>query len=142
MGGKKKGKKGRKGKGKDAEEPPNKFQGMLGEVLEITLKSLKDKLEDAKIKRNWLQIEKDMMHDFYHNTRSEISEIEAKITNFDTKVQESEAAHRTDKISLKQKIAHLEFEHRQNQDQVKTYALEQMGGERVYHQDIEKTNLK
>lgn len=69
MGGKKKGKKGRKGKGKDAEEPPNKFQGMLGEVLEITVKSLKDKLEDAKIKRNWLQIEKDMMHDFYHNTR-------------------------------------------------------------------------
>ena len=55
-----------------------------------------------------------MMHDFYHNTREEIKELEARISNYDTMVQKSEADHRTDKISLKQKIKHLEYEHQNN----------------------------
>ena len=34
-----------------------------------------------------LQIEKDMIHDFYHNTREEIKELESEIRNFDTKME-------------------------------------------------------
>lgn len=48
--------------------------------------ALKEKLNDGKIKRNLIQIEKDMIHDFYHNTRQENKENEAEIKNFDTKM--------------------------------------------------------
>jgi hypothetical protein len=40
-----------------------------------------------------------MIHDFYHNTREEIKELEARIRNFDTKMQEAEISHRTDVAS-------------------------------------------
>lgn len=40
-------------------------------------------------------MEKDMIHDFYGNTRNEIKEIEARIKNFDTDMQDLEIAHRT-----------------------------------------------
>ena len=45
----------------------------------MTVESLRTRLQEAKVKRNMLQIEKDMIHDFYHNTRAEIKEKEAKI---------------------------------------------------------------
>ena len=69
---KKKGKKGKKGK--EEPEPEDHYMTMKGDQLEITIANLKEKLQDAKIKRNMLQIEKDMIHDFYHNTREEIKE--------------------------------------------------------------------
>ena len=50
---------------------------MKGEQLEINIANLKEKLQDVKIRRNQLQIEKDMIHDFYHNTREEIKEEDA-----------------------------------------------------------------
>ncbi len=84
---------------------------MKGEQLEINIANLKEKLQDVKIRRNQLQIEKDMIHDFYHNTREEIKELDARITNFDTRMQIAESSHRTDIISHMQKVKHLEYEH-------------------------------
>jgi hypothetical protein len=72
---KKKGKKGKKNK--EEKEPEDHYMLMKGDQLEITIANLKEKLQDAKIKRNMLQIEKDMIHDFYHNTREEIKELDA-----------------------------------------------------------------
>ena len=46
-----------------------------------------------------LQIEKNMIHDFYHNTREEIKELEASIRNFDTKMEAEEGSHNTEVIS-------------------------------------------
>ena len=42
-----------------------------------------------------LQIEKDMIHDFYHNTREEIKELDSKVLNFDTTMQDAEEKHRS-----------------------------------------------
>jgi hypothetical protein len=109
MGGKKKGK-GKKGK-KEEPEPEDQYMTMRGEELEINIANLKEKLQDMKIRRNYLQIEKDMIHDFYHNTREEIKELDARIVNFDTKMQDAESKHRTDIISHMQKVKHLEYEH-------------------------------
>ena len=53
MGGK--GKKGKKGKKvKEEPEPDDDYMQMDGETLEKNLHSLKDKLTEAKIKRNML----------------------------------------------------------------------------------------
>ena len=42
-----------------------------------------------------LQMEKDMISDFYSNTREEIKELAARIKNFDTDMQSLEGGHRT-----------------------------------------------
>ena len=93
MGGKKKGKKGKKKK--EEPEPEDEFFTMRGEQLEITIQNLREKLSNSKMQRNTLQIEKDMIHDFYQNTREEIKELEAEIKNFDTKMQKEEETHNT-----------------------------------------------
>ena len=90
--GPKKGKRGRKGKkgAKEDIEPIDGYTEMKYDQLEITVQNLKEKLQDARVKRNMLQIEKDMIHDFYHNTRAETKEKEAKISNLDTQMQQEE----------------------------------------------------
>jgi len=54
-----------------------------------------DSLASAKVRRNMLQMEKDMIHDFYQNTRTEIRELEARIKNLDTDMQSLEEKHKT-----------------------------------------------
>ena len=80
------GKKKKKGKGRKKEEPEpeDEFYTMRGEQLEITIQNLREKLSNSKMQRNTLQIEKDMIHDFYLNTREEIKELESEVKNFDT----------------------------------------------------------
>ena len=56
-------------------------------------------------------MEKDMIHDFYHNTRAEIKELEAKVKNFDTDMQEMEEQGQTTIKVIMQKVARLEYGH-------------------------------
>lgn len=82
-----------------------------------------------------------MIHDFYHNTREEIKELDARVTNFDTKMQNAESKHRTDIISHMQKVKHLEYEHINSCSTVKGDAAEDMRKEREHHTKTEKDNL-
>ena len=95
MGGKKGGKKKKKKGAKDEVEPDDELMKDDGETLEKKRDQFKEQLVQAKIDRNMLQMEKDMIHDFYHNTRAEIKELEARVKNFDTDMQSMEEAHRT-----------------------------------------------
>jgi len=82
-----------------------------------------------------------MVHDFYHNTRSEIKELEARIKNFDTSMQSMEEVHRTQIKVFMQKVKHLEYEHGNNCQKVKVDAEKIMKDERVHHVDNEKDML-
>ena len=73
----------KKGKGEE-EEKVDHYNEMDGEVLQRHIEANKEKLFDAKIKRNYFQLEKDMTTEFHANTRAEIKELEAKIRNYDT----------------------------------------------------------
>jgi len=85
MGSKKKKGKGKKGKkGKPEPEPDDEFMKMKGVDLELIIADLNEKLKDRKVQRNMLQIEKDMIHDFYRGTRDEVTELSAQILNMDT----------------------------------------------------------
>ena len=141
MGGKKKGGK-KKGKSKEAPEPDDEYMTMDGETLERNLATFKEKLVDAKLTRNMLQMEKDMIHDFYHNTRAEIKELEAKIKNLDTDMQTKEEGHRTELKVFMQKVRHLEYDHGNNQEGVQKKADELMASEKTYHTDREKDMIK
>jgi growth arrest-specific protein 8 len=113
MGGKKKGGKKKKGT-KEEPEPLDEYMTMDGATLERTMTALKDRLAEAKVKRNLIQIEKDMIHDFYNNTRAEIKETEAEIKNFDTEMQKMEEAHRAEIKVYIQKVKHIEYEQQLN----------------------------
>ena len=104
--------------------------------------TLKEKLVDAKLNRNLLQMEKDMIHDFYHNTRSEIKELEARIKNFDTDMQSKEEAHRTELKVFMQKVRHLEYDHGNNQDKVRMDADKMMEKEETYHGEKDQEMVK
>ena len=127
MGGKGKKKKGKKKK--EEPEPEDEFFTMRGEQLEITIQNLREKLSNSKMQRNTLQIEKDMIHDFYQNTREEIKELEAEIKNFDTKMQKEEETHNTLVVSHLQKVQHHQYEHGEAIEQTKADGAEIMGYE-------------
>lgn len=139
MGAKKKGGKKKKGP-KEEPEPDDRFMTMGGEELEITRANLRERLQEAKINRNILQIEKDMIHDFYNNTREEIKELEAEILNFDTQMQRKEKDHDTEVISHLQKVQHHEYEHQEAIDSTKTSANFSMNEEAKCHRDTEAKN--
>ena len=136
---KKKGKKGRKGR-KEEPEPEDEFFTMQGEQLENMIRDLREKLSNAKMQRNTLQIEKDMIHDFYQNTREEIKELESEIKNFDTKMQEEEEKHNTLVVSHLQKVQHHEYEHEVAILGVKQTGDEIMAEEDKLHAATESTN--
>lgn len=118
MGGKGKKGKGKKGKKKEEKEVEDEFNLMDGEALEKNMEQFKEKLSHAKLNRNMLQMEKDMIHDFYHNTRAEIKELEARVKNFDTDMQDMEEAGQTTIKVIMQKVARLEYGHQANCEKV------------------------
>ena len=92
------------------------------------------------MQRNTLQIEKDMIHDFYQNTREEIKELEAEIKNFDTKMQKEEVTHNTLVVSHLQKVQHHEYEHLEAIEGTKYTGAEIMDEEEKHHQATEEAN--
>jgi len=142
MGGKGKKGKGKKGKkNKEEPEPDDEYMKMDGETLEKNMEQLKEKLSHAKLNRNMLQMEKDMIHDFYHNTRAEIKELEARIKNFDTDMQDMEEAGQTTIKVIMQKVARLEYGHSSNCEKVSQDAAKVMKEERVHHLENDKDLL-
>ena len=140
MGGKPKKSKKKKG-AREEPEPEDEYMKMDGATLEKTMAALKEKLADSKVKRNLIQIEKDMIHDFYHNTRAEIKENEAEIKNFDTEMQKLEEAHRSEIKVYIQKVKHIEYEHQLNCNNVAGdagTAQASMGEEHAHHEQQQK----
>ena len=140
MGAKKKGGKKKKGAREEA-EPLDEYTKMDGATLERTMASLKERLAEAKVKRNLIQIEKDMIHDFYHNTRNEIKETEAEIKNFDSEMQKMEDAHRAEIKVYIQKVKHIEYEHQLNCQNIAGEAgtaQASMADQHKYHEQLQK----
>lgn len=138
---KKKGKK--KGKKKKEEaEPDDEYMKMDGQTLENKVKSLKERLSDSKMKRNLIQIEKDMIHDFYSNTQNEISEIGSKVSNYETQMEKMEEQHKVMIKVYMQKVKHLEYEHGHDCDTVKLNAEQAMKDEKDFNITNEKDMRK
>ncbi len=49
---------------------------MTAPELENNLKLYKEKVGDIKSKRNYIQMDRDMVEQFYHNTELEIQELQ------------------------------------------------------------------
>lgn len=55
-------------KPKKEEEPDDEFMKMNAPVLESNLKLYKERVSDLKSKRNYIQMDRDTVEQFYHNT--------------------------------------------------------------------------
>lgn len=89
-----------------------------------------------------LQIEKDMIHDFYHNTREDIKELESKVRNYDTKMEDAEYKHNVGVITYQQKVQHLEYEHQETLNRVAQDAKTDQRSELNTHQGNETEKRK
>jgi hypothetical protein len=96
---KKKGKKrkGKKGKKKGASDPldavGDDIKAMSLETLTEEIEAARAKLMDSKIRRNYIQNEKDLIKQCYEISNKEVMEIEAEIVNKDAEMEKYEENH-------------------------------------------------
>lgn len=67
-----------------------------------------EKVSEMRTNRNYIQIDRDMVENFYHNTLKEITEVKTKICNKETEAEEKESKHRIDVKVFLQKVRRRE----------------------------------
>jgi hypothetical protein len=78
--------------------------------LEGNLKLFKEKVAEIKSKRNYIQMDRDMVEQFYHNTELEIEELRTEILNKETDGENMQLGHNTEVKVFLQKLKLLEYE--------------------------------
>ena len=79
-----------------------------------------------------------MIHDFYSNTKNEIGEINSEVRNYETQMEKMEKQHNVNIKVYMQKVKHLEYEHKSEQEKVGNKAQDSMKEEKNHHQKNEK----
>ena len=91
------GKKGKKGK-KD-EKPPdevNEYETMDLEMLREVVPLLKQTLAKKSLDRNYVQLERDALQQFYDISRSEVEDVKGEIAKKDRDMELMEENHRVE----------------------------------------------
>lgn len=83
---------------------------MIAPELEGNLKLFKEKVAEIKSKRNYIQMDRDMVEQFYHNTELEIEELKTEILNKETEGENMQITHNTEVKVFLQKLKLLEYE--------------------------------
>lgn len=78
--------------------------------LNTQLSLLKEKCHDLKLKRNYIQMDRDMVEQYFKNTENEISNLKIEIVNKETEAEELERNHNVEVKLYLQRVKHLEFE--------------------------------
>lgn len=140
---------GRKGKGKKKDrEPKDHLTPLDYQNLQTMLHTYREKTLDVKTKRNYTQMEKDMIDKFYANSDQQLKVLDKKMVLLDGDMQKMEDENQRMIRMFMQKIKHLELEKSKNQGEVKVEAEEAMFNEDEFHvKNIEqlrgqKTELK
>merc|ERR1711977_616954 len=79
---------------------------------------LRDRNFDLKSKRNYTQMERDMIEQFYKNTGIENEDFKNKIVLKENVMQKMDEDHRAEIKVYLQKVKHLEFDKSENEKQV------------------------
>jgi len=99
------------------------------------INQFRDRLEDLKTKRNYAQSERDIIEQFYSNTRKEIDEARVNITNQETEAQQLEDNHRVEVKVYLQKVKHLEYDQRITNKRINLEADKTLAAEDEYHEN-------
>jgi len=88
----------------------------------VELKSLQDVtelLQAAKRVRNYFQLERDKVHKFWDVSRKELANLQHELLNVDEELERMEANHEVEKKVYKQKVRHLNYEHRMQTQEIR-----------------------
>jgi len=81
------------------------------ETLKKELASIKEKLLEERIKRNYIQMEKEMIFDFYNTTRKDLEEARTMVVVHDHDIEQAEEDHKIEMTVYMRKLQYLEHEH-------------------------------
>ena len=87
---------------------------MDGGTLRSKISLYQEKYADIKTRRNYIQMDRDMIEQFYTNTAKEIEELEIRILNKEKEEQIKEEKHQTEVKVYLQKVKNLEYEQEKN----------------------------
>jgi len=100
------------------QEPNDDLMNMSQADLQKELFTLRDRHYDLKSKRNYTQMERDMIEQFYKNSGIEDDEFKNKIVLKESVMQKMEEDHRAEVKVYLQKVKHLEFDRDRNNQNV------------------------
>lgn len=86
------------------------FTAMDTTALKSNLATYRERFNDFKSKRNYIQMDRDMVQGFYDNTRKEIEDLKIQIINKETESQKLEEEHQMEVRVYLHKVKQLEYE--------------------------------
>ena len=84
------------------------------EMLREVVPMLRQQLEKSMLDRNYVQLERDSIQNFFDITAREVKELELAIAAKDREMELLEDNHRVELRVYQQKVKHLEYEHKNN----------------------------
>jgi hypothetical protein len=141
---KKGGGKGKKGKGKAKEEeavPETEYDTMDLEMLQEVVPMLRQQLEKSMLDRNYVQLERDTIQQFYDISKRESQEVELQIAAREREMGLMDESHRVEVRVYVQKVKHLEYEQKQKLAMVQAEAETEQEEVQEY-QDIKMESLR
>mmetsp|Transcript_67133 Transcript_67133/g.132183 ORF Transcript_67133/g.132183 Transcript_67133/m.132183 type:complete len:479 (+) Transcript_67133:66-1502(+) len=140
MGPKKKDKKGKKAEEVVVEE--SEYEGMDLEMLREVVPMLRQQLEKSMLDRNYVQLERDSIQQYFDTTRREVRELELAITAKDREMELLEDNHRVELRVYQQKVKHLEYEHKNSIKSIVQDGTGLLSTEQTTHEDRERELLR
>ncbi|KNE60038.1 hypothetical protein AMAG_05475 [Allomyces macrogynus ATCC 38327] len=87
---------------------------MTREQLLEEVKKLQTDINTEREERNYFQMERDKIHNFWEITKNEMNEAKALLLNKDREIEEQEEKHQVEIKVYKQKVKHLLYEYQNN----------------------------
>lgn len=86
------------------------FKDMDTNALKSSLATFRERYNELKSKRNYIQMDRDMVQTFYENTQKEIDDFRIQITNKESEAQKLEEEHQMEVRVYLHKVKQLEYE--------------------------------
>ena len=112
------------------------------EMLREVVPMLRQQLEKSMLDRNYVQLERDSIQNFFNITSREIKEIELAVATKDKEMELLEDNHRVELHVYQQKVKHLEYEHKNSMKGIVKDGTVSLDKELVEHHSRERDLLK
>eukprot|EP00602_Paraphysomonas_sp_CaronLab_P002937 CAMPEP_0185030776 /NCGR_PEP_ID=MMETSP1103-20130426/17835_1 /TAXON_ID=36769 /ORGANISM="Paraphysomonas bandaiensis, Strain Caron Lab Isolate" /LENGTH=469 /DNA_ID=CAMNT_0027566029 /DNA_START=46 /DNA_END=1451 /DNA_ORIENTATION=+ len=130
---------------KKVEEAPveeTEYDTMDLEMLREVVPMLRQQLDKSMLDRNYVQLERDTIRQYFDITRREVRELELAVAAKDREMELLEDNHRVELRVYQQKVKHLEYEHRNNIKGIVHDGTSLLDAEQVMHHRRERELLR
>ncbi len=134
---------GPKKKEKEEEkEQVGEFDNMDLDMLREVVPMLEQQLDKSMLDRNYVQLERDAIQQFFDITKREVSEISLALNTKDREMALMDDNHRVELRVYQQKVKHLEYENRNNIKTIVMDGTSMLETEKKSHEDQQRELLR